>query len=101
MPLPDAFALYLQHPLDDGTAVLHLVGDPACLEVGPVPDGPALPLRVAELVPSLRADAVVLAVARRGRRPRTADLLLWTELCAALAGTGTDLLPLELLPAAA
>lgn len=99
--LTEAFGLYLQHPLDDGTAVLHLAGEPACLEVGPVPDSAALPLRVAELVPSLRTDAVVLAVARRGRRPRPADLLLWTELCAALSGTGTALLPLELLPAAA
>ncbi|MCW2608622.1 MAG: hypothetical protein JWO60_3315, partial [Frankiales bacterium] len=50
---------------------------------------------------SAAGGTALLAVARRGRRARPDDLLLWTELCAALSPSATELLPLQVLPAAA
>ena len=96
----EALEVYLQYPMDDGEAVLLLPDDGICLELGPLPGQDRLPDHAAALARALTGSRALLAVARRGRRPRPADLLLWTELCAALSGTGTALLPLELLPAA-
>ncbi|MCU1693262.1 MAG: hypothetical protein JWM64_2353 [Frankiales bacterium] len=97
----DLLESYRQAPLDDGDAVLLLPDDEVCLELGPLPGADDVRERVADLVGSLTAPTALLAVARRGRRPRPADLLLWTELCVALDGSGTALLPLQVLPAAA
>ncbi len=94
-----ALEIYEQYPMEDGDAVI-LLDDTVCLELeqpGRAPDRTLLD----GLVHALRTSAsvVVLAVARTGRRPRPADLLLWTELCAALADSGAQLRPLVLLPA--
>lgn len=97
----DVLDVYRDLPLDDGEAVLLLPGEEVCLELGPLPSLDDLPACVAALVPALRGETALLAVARRGRRLRPEDLLLWTELCVALDGSGTELLPLQVLPAAA
>ncbi len=94
-----ALEVYLQHPLDDGEALLLLDGS-VCLELLRPPGGPSL------LDPALRTAAracstVLLAVARPGRRARAADLLLWTEVFEAVDGVDVELLPLVVLPAAA
>lgn len=99
-PPPDALGLYLQHPLDDGAVVLLLPDAPGPLELEPLADGERASRVTALLRPGVRGP-VVLAVARRGRRPSPADLLLWTELWVALADSPAELRPLELLPAAA
>ena len=98
--LPQALEVYLQHPLDDGEAVLLLPDEAVCLELGALPDADDVPARVAELVERLHTPVVLLGVARRHRRARPADLLLWTELCAQLDPAATELLPLQVLPAA-
>ena len=81
--------------------MLLLPGEQAPLEVEPADEPAALAARVTALVPARVRGPVVLAVARRGSRPRPADLLLWTAVWSALSGTSGELRPLELLPAAA
>lgn len=92
-----SLALYLQYPMEDGQALLHLVDEDVVLELGALSDAADRDTRVADLVRTLRTAAVTLLVARAGSRPRPADLLLWTELYAALRHV--RLLPLEVLPA--
>ncbi|MCW2779128.1 MAG: hypothetical protein JWN17_2853 [Frankiales bacterium] len=96
-PLAEALAVYLQFPMDEGEAVVVLPDEQVCLEVGVVTGASC---RVADLVGRTGSATALLAVARRGRRPRPADLVLWSELCAALDGSVTTLLPLQVLPAA-
>lgn len=97
----EALEVYVHYPMDDGDAVL-LLDETVCLELEQPEERGDRTALLDGLVRTLRASCsvVLLAVARPGCRPRPADLLLWTELCVALAGSGVELLPLALLPAA-
>lgn len=99
-PWDSALEAYRQYPMDDGEVVLLLPDEAVCLELGALPDDDALPDHAAAVASQVHSATAVLAVARHGRRPQPVDLLLWTELWSAL-GSGTELLPLQVLPAAA
>lgn len=96
-----ALDVYRDIPLDDGDAVLLLPDEQVCLELGPLSSADDVPAVVATLAQTVCGSTALLAVARRARRARPDDLLLWTELCVALDRSGTALLPLQVLPAAA
>lgn len=97
----EALEVYVQYPMDDGDAVL-LLDETVCLELERPGDAPDRARLLDGLLATLRSSCsvVLLAVARTGRRPRPADLLLWTELCAGLQDSDVQLRPLVLLPAA-
>ena len=99
--LSSVLAVYEAHPLDAGDAVLVLPGRGLCLELQGLADAWCPPVR-RELAKAIRsaAEPAQIALARPGAQPLPTDEVLWAELREELLGSGVELLPLRVLPAA-
>lgn len=94
-----ALSIYIDHPLDDGDAVVLLDGT-ACLELAHMADDWD-DLGRRNLVSILTASQrVLVAIARERSRLLPRDYQLWRDLHHDLRGTDVELLPVRALPAA-
>lgn len=98
--LADILAVYDDHPMSDGDAVL-LLDQKVALEVEGLADNWCAELRegIAQAVRA-HSRSVQLAVARPQRVLRPGDHALWADLREELLGDGVEVLPVFALNAA-
>ena len=99
--LDTVLAVYERHPLDPGDGLLLLPGRSLCLELEGLAQAwcPQVRRELARAV-AAGAEPAQLALARPGGRATATDEVIWAELREELLGSGVELLPLRMLPAA-